>query len=193
MLRGFIVGLLFAVFATAIAGFVIIQTGTIPANADSRPPAFERWAAITSLHRTLGRAPRLVDPLAVNDANVTAGIKIYDENCAVCHGDSRAIPTKIARGLYQRPPQLARFGVEDDPEWVTRWKVQHGIRWTGMPAFGPTLSQTGVWQVTMFLKTMDHLARGPKAVWTRFRVAEAIARQTVPKRLHGVEHGASRG
>jgi thiosulfate dehydrogenase len=174
--RAFIVGVLFAVLATAIAGFVIIQTGTMPANADARPPAFERWAAKTSLHRTLNRARRLVDPLALNDRNVIAGIKVYDQSCAVCHGDSRAIPTTVARGLYQRPPQLARYGVEDDPQWVTRWKVQHGIRWTGMPAFGPTLSETAIWQVTMFLKTMDHLSPGPQAIWKRFRVAEALAR-----------------
>ena len=45
-------------------------------------------------------------------------------------------PATSRAGLYQKPPQLAKDGVEDDPDGVTYWKIAHGIRLTGMPAFG---------------------------------------------------------
>lgn len=170
MTRGFILGICFTVIATAIAGYCIIRTGIIPANADSRPPGFERWAARTSLGATIDRSgPTDVNPLPANDENTLAGIKLYAGNCAVCHGDSTGNPTRIARGLYQHPPQLGKHGVEDDPQGETFWKVDHGIRWTGMPSFGKTLNQTQLWQLTLFLKTMDHLSPAAQRAWRQVK------------------------
>lgn len=77
MLRGLIGGVLLTVFGAAIAGYVIIRTGTIPANADERPPKFEAWAARTSLHAVLRRsALRGANPLRASDQNEIAGIKL---------------------------------------------------------------------------------------------------------------------
>jgi mono/diheme cytochrome c family protein len=170
MLKGFIAGIVFTVLATAITGYVIIRTGMMPANADERPPHFEVWAAKTSLHATLRRsAPRVTDPLAPTGENLVAGIKLYAQDCAVCHGDASGKATDVAKGLYEKPPQLANDGVEDDPDGVTYWKLAHGIRWTGMPAFRRTLSDKQLWQLTVFLKTMDHLPPAAEKVWRGVR------------------------
>jgi thiosulfate dehydrogenase len=168
MLRGLIAGIVLTCVAVALTGYLIVRTGTIPANADDRPPKIERWAARMSLRATLERsAPRTENPLPVSQQNLDAGIKLYATDCAVCHGDSSANPTDVAKGLYQKPPQLAEDGVEDDPAGVTYWKIAHGIRWTGMPSFGRALSDKQVWQVTMFLQQMDHLPPAAQAVWKR--------------------------
>jgi hypothetical protein len=50
-------------------------------------------------------------------------------------GKQAASPSPIAKGLYQKPPQKASEGVEDDPEGVSFWKIKQGIRLTGMPSF----------------------------------------------------------
>lgn len=170
MFRGVISGILFTLVAIAIAGYAIIRAGVMPANADERPPKFEVWAAKTSLHATLRRsAPRVTDPLRPTNQNLIAGVKLYAQDCAICHGDSNANATKVARGLYQKPPQLAKDGVEDDPDGVTYWKLAHGIRWTGMPAFDHTLSDKQLWQLTLFLKTMDHLPPAAQKVWQQVK------------------------
>jgi mono/diheme cytochrome c family protein len=49
--------------------------------------------------------------------------------------------------------------VTDDPEGVTYWKVTNGIRLSGMPGFGGTLSDTERWQVTMLVAHADKLSR----------------------------------
>jgi len=47
--------------------------------------------------------------------------------------------------------------VTDDPQGATYWKVTNGIRFSGMPGFGKTLSGTERWQVTLLLKNADKL------------------------------------
>jgi thiosulfate dehydrogenase len=166
MARGFILGVVATLVVLALAVYIAVEAGLVPANADAKPPHIERWMAKTSLHAVLAReAPTTPNPVPLNDENLIAGIKLYAANCAVCHGAADAKPSNVARGLYQKPPQLAKDGVEDDPEGVTYWKVAHGIRLTGMPAFGPNLSETQVWQLTLFLKHMDGLPAAPKRVW----------------------------
>jgi len=60
-------------------------------------------------------------------------------------------------GMFPRPPQLVIDMVTDDPEGEIYWKTKGGIRLTGMPAFGTSLSETQVWQVTLLLKHADSI------------------------------------
>lgn len=166
MARGIVIGVIATLVVLGLGAYIGIEMGMMPANADSKPPRIERWAARASLHAALAReAPKTPNPVALSDQNLTAGIKLYAANCAVCHGDASADPSKIAHGLYQKPPQLAKKGVEDDPDGVIYWKIAHGIRFTGMPAFGATLSDDQLWQLTLFVKHMDSLPPAPERVW----------------------------
>lgn len=158
-MKGFILGVVVTLLALGAAGYVGVTTGTlIPANADAKPGNLERWAASRSLHATIDReAPKTAGPVALSDAALAAGVKIYGDNCIVCHGGADGRPASIGFGLYQKAPILAKHGVEDDPEGETYWKVRHGIRLTGMPSFSNTLSDDQLWQVSLFLKHMDKL------------------------------------
>ena len=53
--------------------------------------------------------------------------------------------------------------VTDDPEGVTHWKVTHGIRLSGMPGFGSTLSDTQRWQLTMLVAHAGKLSPAVEA------------------------------
>jgi thiosulfate dehydrogenase len=172
MVRGIAIGAIGVVVLLALGAYAAVMGGMMPANADGKPMRLERWAAKSSLNATIRReAPTSPNPVALNDANLTAGIKLYAQNCAVCHGASGAQATNVAKGLYQRPPQLAKHGVEDDPEGETYWKITHGIRFTGMPAFGSSLTDEQRCQLTLFLKHMDALPAAPERVWKGVRVS----------------------
>jgi thiosulfate dehydrogenase len=174
MARGVVIGVIATLVAMALCAYLGIIAGVMPANADASPSRLERWIAGRSLHATLAReAPRGANPVPLNDQNLIAGIRLYAENCAVCHGGADAKPTTIAHGLYQRPPQLAKDGVEDDPEGVTFWKVDHGIRLTGMPSFGKSLSDQQIWQLALFLKHMDALPPAAESAWRKVRASGA--------------------
>lgn len=167
MLRGFILGIIAVVVLALVVGYVGVTQGLlIPANADARPGKMETWAARSSLHATLRReASTSPNPLPTTMPNLLNGIKLYGENCSVCHGVADGHASTIAAGLYQNAPQLAKDGVEDDPDGVTYWKIYHGIRMTGMPSFGKALSDNQIWAVAMFLKHMDKLPPQAEQAW----------------------------
>lgn len=172
MFKGVIVGILSTLTVALMLVYASVQGGLIPANADAAPGALETWAASTSLEATLHRvAPTQPNPVALTDENLMRGVHLFATNCAVCHGSSKGAssPSPIAKGLYQKPPQLATNGVEDDPEGVSFWKIKHGIRMTGMPAFGASLNDDEIWTLALFLKNMDKLPPSVQQAWGEVR------------------------
>jgi len=175
-MKGFMLGVVMTLAMLVGAAYLVVTQGWVPANADSPPSHLERWAAQESLHKTLRRdAPRTPNPVALTDANLLAGIKLYGANCAACHGVANGLASAIAVGLYQHAPQLGKHGVTDDPEGVTYWKIKHGIRLTGMPAFSATLADKQIWQMTLFLKHMNALSPVAQKAWKALRNPVQIA------------------
>jgi mono/diheme cytochrome c family protein len=168
MLKGVVFGVAITLAVALIGAYFLVQSGLIPANADAKPGWLETWMADTSLDATLRRdAPLGVNPMELTEQNLVAGVRLFAQNCAVCHGSAQGAgsPSPIAKGLYQKPPQLATDGVEDDPEGVSFWKIKHGIRLTGMPSFGHSLSDQQIWTLALFLKHMDKLPPAVQQTW----------------------------
>ena len=172
MFRAFLWGVVLTILAAVGGGYAVLRAGLIPANADAKPGWFETWAAGTSLDATLAReAPKGANPVALTDANLVAGIDLYGQHCAICHGTAKgdASASPIAKGEYPAPPQLATDGVEDDPEGYSFWIIAHGIRWTGMPAWRGTLNDEQIWTLALFLKHMDKLPPAAQQAWQNVR------------------------
>ena len=168
MLKGVVSGILLTLAVALIGGYFLVRSGFVPANADTQPGRLETWLAHTSLDATLAReAPTGQNPVELSEQNLTHGVHLFAQNCAVCHGSAKgaASPSPIAKGLYQKPPQFATDGVEDDPEGVPFWKIKHGIRLTGMPSFGDSLSDQEIWTLALFLKHMDKLPPAVQQTW----------------------------
>jgi mono/diheme cytochrome c family protein len=165
-MRRFLIGVGVAYLILAAAGWLVVERGWVQAAADRRPGAFERWAALHSLHTAIRRESQgLVDPLPSGDESFLRGARVYEANCLVCHGSADGKASAIARGLNVSPPQFAFDGVDDDPEGETYWKVKHGIRFTGMPAYGGSLSEEEMWQVTRFVSHLPHLPPAAATAW----------------------------
>lgn len=166
MAKGIVLGIIATLAFGLLGAYLFVVLGLMPANADAKPPKLERWAARKSLNATIARqALKTPNPVAASDENLIAGVKLYAANCVVCHGAADGLASNIAKGLYQRPPQLAKQPVADDEEGETYWKIYHGIRLTGMPSYRATLSETQMWQLTLFLKHMNELTPGAQAAW----------------------------
>src|SRR5512140_465143 len=158
MTKGFVVGVVVTLLVLGAGALVFVELGLMPAGQDQKAGKLETWAATTSFRARFGREARsLRSPIPATEANLDDGAKVYVSNCEVCHGAQDAKPSNLAKGLSPDAAQLAKEGVEDDPEGVTYAKIAHGIRFTGMPGFHETLSETQLWQVALFLKHMDKL------------------------------------
>lgn len=172
MVRGFIAGMIATILVGAICAYLLLQSGFIPANADAKPGGLELWAAGTSLNATLrSQAPKQANPVVLSSAHLIEGINLYGQHCAICHGTAAGASSAspLAKGLYPAPPQFAEEGVEDDPEGVSYWKIRHGIRLTGMPAWGRSLSDQQIWTLALFLKHMDKLPPDAQRVWAEVK------------------------
>jgi thiosulfate dehydrogenase len=170
MFKGFFLGIVFVILLVLIGGYIELNRGVVPANADARPGPLERWIAGMSLRATLAReAPHTDNPVPLTDENLIAGIYLYDQHCTICHGTAKgsASASPVAKGEYPAPPMLAADGVEDDPEGYSFWKIKHGIRWTGMPSWKNALSDQEIWTLALFLAHMDKLPPAANEVWQK--------------------------
>jgi thiosulfate dehydrogenase len=172
MLKTVIAAIALTITAALVGGYLIVQSGLIPANADATPGPVETWMARTSLDATLNReAPKDPNPMTMTDTNLIDAINLYAQHCAICHGTAIGIASAspVAKGLYPKPPQLATDGVEDDPEGVSFWKIKHGIRWTGMPSWKNSLNDQQIWMLAFFLKHMDKLPPTAQDAWQKVK------------------------
>ena len=80
--------------------------------------------------------------------------------------------------MFPQPPQFFEgHGVTDDPPGETYWKAKNGIRLTGMPGYGSSLSDQQLWQVSLLLAHADKL---PASVQTALSTSLSIG-QTAQK------------
>ena len=77
--------------------------------------------------------------------------------CATCHGAPGVKISEIGQGLNPYPPELVRESAEEEPAELF-WIVKHGIKMTGMPAFGATHSDEEIWDIVAFMKRMSKLS-----------------------------------
>lgn len=86
---------------------------------------------------------------------IAAGAKLYDANCTACHGAPNRALSAIGRGINPAAPDVLGAQRRNNPKPVY-WVLENGVRMSGMPAFGRTLSAEQIWQLTAFL----HAKRG---------------------------------
>jgi thiosulfate dehydrogenase len=152
-LLGVVLGLV--ILPAVVWGY--FRFGQPPVAVADAPLPFEKQIVKVPLHARIDREMPASAPVDPNPANLMAGAETYREQCAACHG----LPQRnaaFAAHMYPRAPQLwvshrtGVIGVNDDPVGETYWKIDNGIRLTGMPSFNKVLNQTQMWQVAVLLK-----------------------------------------
>jgi mono/diheme cytochrome c family protein len=165
MLKVLVLGIVLGVLLVAGAVFLYFRTGHAPVAVTEVEMPFERTMARMALHAYLDKLPHPAPGVPADETNMLAGAQIYKENCAVCHSLPGGEKSAIADGMFPKPPHLFRgMGVTDDEPWETYWKVENGIRMTGMPGFKGRLTETQIWQVTQLMKNADKISEATKAV-----------------------------
>ncbi len=161
-MRGFITGILLTLLVIGIAGFLAIKKGYVDFNADQEPGFLEKKFAMEAVDSSTDRhAADLKNPIAANDENLAAGAKLYIEHCAGCHGVPSNPEGQFGRSFYPTVPPFFK----DSPDMADNqnfYIIQHGIRWTGMPAWNKTLNETQMWQLVTFLGNIEKLPPAAK-------------------------------
>ncbi len=156
-MKTFLLGLIIGIVLLPVCAFLYVWLGYAPVATAAPPLPLERKLTHMALDARIAKEAPKTSPVPPTAENVMAGAQTYRTDCAVCHGTPSEPQTDIAKGMFPNPPALFKHGVTDDPVGETYWKVKNGIRLTGMPAFGKSLTDEQVWQVAQFLATADKL------------------------------------
>jgi len=161
----FLFGLILGLMVIPVCVYMYFSSGGAPVGTSSEPMPFERMLARLALHSHLEKEMPKSAPIPADETAFKAGAQIYKNNCAVCHGLPGKPQTAIALGMFPKPPKLMEGkGVTDDEPGETYWKVAGGIRMTGMPGYGKSLSATEMWQVSLLCANADKLPQSAKDV-----------------------------
>jgi mono/diheme cytochrome c family protein len=171
----FVAGFAAAAVLIALAAFSYVRLGFFDPRADIAVGTLESRVAMPALDAAVDRrAEDTKNPLQPSEANLIAGAKIYQADCASCHGDIRRTHAQLADSLYPRAPQFLE-DAPDMPENQNYYIVEHGIRLTGMPAWKQVLSPQEMWQVTTLLSHMDKLPPQVSDAWKTMAAAEPVS------------------
>ena len=142
----------------AVGGFLVAASGIIPITASSGHWAITRWFLSFSMHRsvathTLGMdAPPLDDP-----ALVIKGAGHYETGCRPCHGSPALRQPRIAAEMTAEPPYLP----SEIPKWEDEelfYIVEHGVKFTGMPAWPAREREDEIWAMVAFLRELPGMS-----------------------------------
>ena len=157
----FVIGVVFGCILLPLVGILYLRFGYVPVAVNGPVIPFEELLAGTAVEARIARdAPRKA-AFPPSEENLTAGAKLYREQCVECHGLPGGTQTAAAKGMYPPPPQFfERKVMGNDPASQNYWIVANGIRLTGMPGYKGSLSNQQVWQLAQFLSNRGQLPAG---------------------------------
>lgn len=149
----FVLAGLSAVAVLAAAGF--IWSGLYNIGADD-PHTGPVYAALETLReRSIEvRANELQVPNIDDPARILQGSGNYAAMCTGCHLAPGMADTEMSQGLYPAPPDLTRQTVDAAEAF---WVIKHGIKASGMPAWGESMDDEYIWNMAAFLQVLPTL------------------------------------
>ncbi len=168
----------------AVAAFALFAwSGVYNFAADEPHTPFVYSLLETMRERSIeSRAPKVAMPDLGDETRIVQGAGNYNAMCVGCHLAPGMSETELSKGLYPAPPNLSKEKI--GPEHAF-WVIKHGIKASGMPAWGKSMSDEYVWNMAAFLQEL------PKLDADRYR--EMVARSGGHHHDHGADHDEDAG
>jgi mono/diheme cytochrome c family protein len=111
----------------------------------------------------VARASAVEVPPLDEEALIRAGAGNYDAMCSGCHLAPDMAETEVSRGLYPAPPNLAQSGIV--APGAAFWTIKHGIKASGMPAWGRSMQDSDIWGMVAFLQELPKMTSQDYRAW----------------------------
>lgn len=149
-----------------IAAFIIyVYSGAF--NIRQAPHnSFTKWIVTTAKENSIRKRTKGIIVPPMNDsAMFIIGFQHYNEMCSTCHGGPGISPDELSKGLFPAPPEF--YKSDDMPKPAEAfWVIKNGIKFTAMPAFGPTHDDRKIWAITDFvINKMNKMSPGEYQEW----------------------------
>ena len=145
---------LVAVVASATG---LIYSGVYNVAATSAHWPITHWVLNQTVHRSIERQAADINAPALGaEQQLLAGAVNFEAMCSGCHAPPGQAPSVAARGMYPKPPGLTHAAQEKTASEIF-WVIKHGIKASGMPAWGPTHSDEQLWAMTAFVQHLPSM------------------------------------
>lgn len=140
----------------AIGGFAFVKAGVYNIGADD--PHYRMTYSMLQQLRDASiahRAAQLTVPVdLMSEARITQGAGNYNAMCTGCHLAPGMESTELSKGLYPQPPNLTLTSVSAAEAF---WTIKHGIKASGMPAWGASMGDEYIWNMAAFIQQLPKL------------------------------------
>ncbi|RKF22640.1 cytochrome c [Altericroceibacterium spongiae] len=155
--KGAILGAAALLILMIVVALIVVLTGGYNVAATDRHNPIVGWALTTTMGNSVRRqATDIQPPAEFTPAMIAAGAGEYKAMCSHCHGGVGQSRAEWAEVMLPKPPPLAEAAKEWEPKEVF-WLVKHGVKMSGMPAFGPTHDDKTIWNIVAFVKALPEM------------------------------------
>ena len=86
---------------------------------------------------------------------ISSGAGNYDAMCTGCHLAPGMNESELSKGLHPVPPNFSKVPIDDAAEAF--WVIKHGVKASGMPAWGKSMEDDYLWGMVAFLRRLPEL------------------------------------
>jgi mono/diheme cytochrome c family protein len=149
---------------TAIS--VIIYSGVVDVAADEPHGKFVYWLLEQTRENSIAKASANITVPDLSDFELLlSGGADYGFMCASCHLAPGQKESDMSLGLYPAPANLSitdeehikHGGSNEFAQARNFWIIKHGIKASGMPAWGKTHDDQRIWAMVAFLERLPAL------------------------------------
>lgn len=152
----FVYALIFWIVVAIIAFFAFAFSGVYPVGADVPHWSVTRHLIGLVRERSIDHSAADIKPPPLDDpALVKLGAEHYAHMCTGCHLAPGMGHSDLRDGMYPRPPNLTRFAPHPAEAF---WVIKHGLKMTGMPAWGDTHDDHTIWALVAYLQKQPRMS-----------------------------------
>lgn len=145
----------------------VMYSGIVNVAADEPHSDFVYWILEETRENSIKKAAQDIEVPDLSDPELLlTGGTDYEFMCSSCHLKPDQSESDMSLGLYPAPPNLTfapeshvghEHGDAKQADRKTFWVIKHGIKASGMPAWGKTHDDQRIWAMVAFIKRLPTL------------------------------------
>ncbi len=153
---------LFIVFLLLLIGTILAALWFLPGtfSAKATPPEWEVKAARFIRHlATPSHFLKMSNPVRFSPEILAEARHHFADHCANCHANDGSGKTHMGPKFYPPVPDLRDPAIQTMADGELFYIIHHGIRFTGMPAWGKGLPEEDLesWKLVLFIRHLPNI------------------------------------
>jgi mono/diheme cytochrome c family protein len=153
-----LVGTIIVLVLLTVGGFAFIYLGVFDIAADHPHNNLTLWIINKTVTQSVKRRSREINrPDLSKMSMIRTGGYHFQQMCIQCHSGPGVQRSEAGEGLYPQGPDLTWAKAHWEPRDLF-WITKHGLKMTGMPAWGQTTTDEEIWAMVAFIEQLPAIS-----------------------------------